>query len=62
MKIKAVALMRDVRNKILQETAGMSWEEEREYLRKHSSLFQRFMEQVPNNGATSDQPAPGGVR
>lgn len=73
MKIKAVSLMRDARNKILQETAGMPWEEEREYLRKHSSLFQRFSEQVPNNGATSDrglagrrsrsgQQARGGVR
>jgi len=73
MKIKAVPLMREVREKIAQETAGMSWEQEREYLRKHSDIFRSFVEQLQNNGATSDhglagrrsradQPARGGVR
>jgi hypothetical protein len=54
MKIKAVPLMREVREKIAHETAGMSWEQEREYLRKHSGIFRSFVEQLPNNGATSD--------
>ena len=73
MKIKAVLLMREVREKIAHETTGMSWEQEREYLRKHSGIFGSFVEQLPNNGATSDhglagrrsrpdQPARGGVR
>lgn len=54
MKIKAVPLMREVREKIAYETTGMSWEQEREYLRKHSGIFRSFVEQLPNNGATSD--------
>lgn len=73
MKIKAVALMREAREKLLRETAGMSWEEERVYLREHGALLHSFVKQEPNNGATSDrglagrrsrsgQPARGGVR
>jgi len=50
MKINAVALMRDAREKIFQETAGMSWEEERDYLWKHRGIFQGLFEQLPSNG------------
>jgi hypothetical protein len=51
----------------------MSWEQQKEYLRKHSGIFRSFVEQRPNNGATpdhglagrrsrADQPALGGMR
>ncbi len=48
--------MRNAREKILQDTAGMSWEEERAYLRTRGSFFLKFVRQVPNDGATSIGP------
>jgi hypothetical protein len=55
MKIKAVALMREARERMAEETTGMSWEEQREYLRKHSGLFRSLVDGMPNNSATSDR-------
>jgi len=55
MKIKAVALMREARERMAEETAGMSREEQREYLRKHSGWFRSLVHGMPNNSATSDR-------
>ena len=48
MKIKSVELMRRIRDRMSQETQGMSWTEERDYLRKHSSSLDGLLKEVPN--------------
>ena len=73
MTISAVALMRSVRDKIFQDTDGMSWSEEHAYLKSRHGWYEALLEEMPKNSATSDrvlagrrssadQPARGGVR
>lgn len=55
MKIKSVELMRNIRDRISQETQGMSWVEEQQYLRKHSDSFNDLLKEMPNKAI---QPTP----
>ena len=48
MKIKSVELMRSIRDRISQETSGMSWLEEQEYLRSHIGSFQSLLKEMSN--------------
>lgn len=59
MKIKSVELMRDIRDKMSQETSGMSWLEEKEYLRKHSGAFDTLLKEMSNKAI---QPTPKTLR
>jgi len=40
--------MRNIRDKMSTETSGMSWAEEQEYLKKHSSSFDFLLEEMRN--------------
>ncbi|ESQ14537.1 MAG: hypothetical protein N838_11630 [Thiohalocapsa sp. PB-PSB1] len=73
MKIEAVALMREARERIRNDIEAMSWIEEHEYLRSHLGWYESRLSPTPNNSATSDrvlagrrccagQPERGGVR
>lgn len=59
MQIKSVELMRGIRDKMSQETQGMSWIEEQEYLKAHSNSFQSFLKEMPNKAI---QPTPKTLR
>ncbi len=59
MKIKSVELMREIRGRMSQETQGMSWVEEQEYLRKHSGSFEGLLKKMPNK---TIQPTPKALR
>lgn len=48
MKIKSVELMRSIRDRMSQETQGMSWAEEQEYLKAHSGTLEALFEKMPN--------------
>ena len=48
MKIKSVELMRNIRDRMSQETSGMTWHEEHEYLTSHISSFEALLKEVPN--------------
>lgn len=48
MKIKSVELMRQIREKISQETNGMSWAEQQQYLKKHSRYFNAPLKTMPD--------------
>ena len=48
MKIKSVELMRSIRDRMSQETQGMSWAEEQEYLKAHSDSLKVLFEKMPN--------------
>lgn len=48
MKIKSVQLMRSIRDRMSQETQGMSWEEEQEYLKAHSGSLEVLLKKMPN--------------
>lgn len=59
MKIKSVELMRNIRDRISQETIGMSWLEQQEYLRSHITHFELLLKEMPNKAV---QPAPRTLR
>ena len=46
MTISAVALMRSVRDKILQDTDGMSWSEEHTYLKSRHGWYEALLEEI----------------
>ncbi|EIC23008.1 hypothetical protein [Thiorhodovibrio frisius] len=48
MKIKSVELMRNIRDRMSQETQGMSWAQEKEYLKAHSGTLDVLLEKMPN--------------
>ena len=47
MKIKSVELMRNIRDRISQETMEMSWLEEQEYLKNHIGSFEAALKEMP---------------
>jgi hypothetical protein len=55
MTISAVALMRSARDKIHQDTDGMSWSEEHAYLKSRRGWYEALLEATPNKSATSDR-------
>jgi len=59
MKIKSVELMRSIRDRMSQETQGMSWAEEQKYLRAHSGSIEDLFEKMPNKAI---QPTPETLR
>jgi hypothetical protein len=48
MKIKSVELMRNIRERMSQETQGMSWAQAKEYLKAHSATLDVLLEKMPN--------------
>lgn len=52
MKIKSVELMRNIRDRMSQETQGMSWAQEKEYLKAHSGTLDVLLEKMPNKAIT----------
>ena len=48
MKIKSVQLMRSIRDRMSQETQGMSWAEEQEYLKAHGGTLEVLFKKMPN--------------
>jgi len=59
MKIKSVELMRSIRDRMSQETSGMPWIEEQEYLKNHSRYFDALLKAMPNKAI---QPTPKTLR
>jgi hypothetical protein len=59
MTNKAVELMRSARDKIFQDTDGMSWSEEQAYLKSHRGWFEAQIKEMPSNSATSNRVAAG---
>jgi len=55
MKIKSVELMRTIRDRMSQETQGMSWVEERDYLRMRCGSLDGLLKELPNKAI---QPTP----
>jgi hypothetical protein len=55
MKIKAVRLMRDIRDRISADTENMTWAEEQEYLKNHITVFSYITKKTSNK---SLQPTP----
>ena len=58
MKIEAVKLMRDIRDKMSADTQDMTWAEEQEYLKKHITVFSYITNKAPNE---SPQPIPASL-
>ncbi len=54
MKIEAVKLMRNMREKINSDIEGFSWSQESEYLRKHIQSFPFITKKSPNKTINSD--------
>lgn len=48
MKIDAVKLMRDARDRISEDTKGMTWAEEQQYLRTRIKEFAFLARETPN--------------
>ncbi|WPL16831.1 hypothetical protein Thiowin_01805 [Thiorhodovibrio winogradskyi] len=48
MQLKSVELMRNIRDRMSQETQGMSWTQENEYLKAHSGTLDVLLEKMPN--------------
>ncbi len=51
MKIKAVRLMRDIRDKISADTENMTWAEEQEYLKNRITVFSYITKKVEPRSA-----------
>lgn len=58
MKIEAVRLMRDIRDKMSADTEDMTWAEEQEYLKNHITAFSYVTNKAPNK---SLQPTPASL-
>jgi hypothetical protein len=48
MKIEAVKMMRELREKISAETKDMTWAEEQKYLADHITVFSGIANKAPN--------------
>ena len=59
MKINSVELMRTIRDRMSQETQGMSWLEERDYLRRCCGSLDGLLKTLPNKAI---QPTPKPLR
>ena len=55
MKIKAVELMRSLRDQIARETSGMSWAEKSEYYQEGARSFQAWLKEAREKDAQSPE-------
>ncbi len=54
MDFKAVEFMRKARDQISKDIQGMSFEEEKEYIKQHNKSFSYLAEKTPNNSIKSE--------
>ena len=54
MNFKAVEFMRNARDRIYEETKNLSWDEQKEYYKKHSQFIEQIGSNTPNNSIKSE--------
>jgi hypothetical protein len=57
MKIKAVKMMRNIRNQMSNDIKGMTFDEEKEYLRHRIKSFEFLVKEVPNKSIEATETA-----
>ena len=55
MRIEALELMRNIRDKMSEEINSMSWEEEQIYLKKHIKVFEFLVKESPDKSTEENQ-------